>query len=141
MRALKASATGPASATPLLMLVTTRTAAALLGAPLDSVRPGVSGKTVRGTVALVEVPLPARNVVALLPGSDQKLSGEYVAIGAHSDHLGVRPKPMDHDSLRAYNTEVWRMRGRTTENPDLDPAQRLAIRVNVDSLRALAPPH
>ena len=140
MRALKASATGPASAAPLLLLVTTKAAAALLGAPLDSVRPAGLGKTVHGTVNLVEVPLPTRNVVALLPGSDRKLSGEYVAIGAHSDHIGVRPKPEDHDSLRAYNTEVWRMRGRTTENPALNPAQRLAIRVNMDSLRALAPP-
>lgn len=31
-----------------------------------------------------------RNVVAVWPGADPKLRGEYVAIGAHYDHVGVR---------------------------------------------------
>lgn len=33
---------------------------------------------------------PACNVIGLLPGSDPKLKDEYVAIGCHLDHLGVR---------------------------------------------------
>ncbi len=33
---------------------------------------------------------PACNVVGLLPGTDPKLKEEYVAIGCHLDHLGVR---------------------------------------------------
>ncbi len=31
------------------------------------------------------------NVVALLPGSDRSLAGEYVAVGAHLDHIGDWP--------------------------------------------------
>lgn len=34
------------------------------------------------------VALPTQNVMALLPGSDPRLRGEYVVIGAHFDHLG-----------------------------------------------------
>jgi hypothetical protein len=32
--------------------------------------------------------LPTQNVVAMLPGSDPVLTGEFVVIGAHVDHLG-----------------------------------------------------
>ncbi|HKN67661.1 MAG TPA: M28 family peptidase [Gemmatimonadaceae bacterium] len=32
--------------------------------------------------------LPTQNVVALLPGTDSKLRGQFVVIGAHFDHLG-----------------------------------------------------
>ena len=52
----------------------------------------------------VPAPAPARNVVAILPGSDPALRGQYVAIGAHNDHIGMQPTPVDHDSLRAWNT-------------------------------------
>ena len=31
----------------------------------------------------------ARNVVAIVPGSDERLSAEYVAYGAHIDHFGI----------------------------------------------------
>jgi aminopeptidase YwaD len=31
---------------------------------------------------------PTQNVVAILPGSDPRVSGEYIVIGAHFDHLG-----------------------------------------------------
>lgn len=33
-------------------------------------------------------PLPSRNVIALLPGSDPELAGETIVIGAHYDHEG-----------------------------------------------------
>ena len=39
-----------------------------------------------------DVPSPARNVVAILPGSDPKLKGEYVALGAHNDHIGFNDR-------------------------------------------------
>ena len=35
--------------------------------------------------------LPTENVVALLPGADATLRGEYVIVGAHFDHLGRSP--------------------------------------------------
>ena len=34
------------------------------------------------------VPLLARNVVAVIPGTDAALRGQYVVLGAHYDHLG-----------------------------------------------------
>jgi Peptidase family M28/PA domain len=40
------------------------------------------------------------NVVAVLPGSDPKLSQEYVVYTAHADHLGIG-KPINGDSI--YN--------------------------------------
>ena len=46
-------------------------------------------------------PRTARNVVAILRGSDPVLRNEYVAIGAHNDHIGIRATPADYDSLRA----------------------------------------
>ena len=53
-------------------------------------------------------PTPARNVIAVLPGSDPKLAGEYVLVGAHNDHVGVNSVVVDHDSVRAYNMVVRR---------------------------------
>jgi hypothetical protein len=44
-----------------------------------------------------------QNVVGIVRGSDPNLAGEYVALGAHYDHLGVGPPldPADPDSI--YN--------------------------------------
>ena len=45
-----------------------------------------------------------QNVVALVPGRDPALSGEYVVIGAHFDHLGRSPAnsldPEERDAIR-----------------------------------------
>lgn len=38
---------------------------------------------------LQEVPAPARNVVGLIEGSDPLLKEQYVALGAHYDHVGI----------------------------------------------------
>jgi hypothetical protein len=91
-------------------------------------------------------PVLARNVVGVIPGSDPALRGQYIAIGAHPDHVGTRPGgPLDHDSLRAFNTMVQRIvEARTGEAPGspgtgLTPAERATIRVNVDSLRRIRP--
>ncbi len=42
-----------------------------------------------------------RNVVAIVPGADAKLKNEYVAFGAHIDHLGMRSPTSSGD--RVYN--------------------------------------
>ena len=89
-------------------------------------------------------PGTARNVVAILRGSDPVLRNEYVAIGAHNDHIGIRATPADYDSLRTFNIELDR-----TGNPmwdrripaDKRAAARAAIHVNVDSLRRIRPAH
>jgi hypothetical protein len=69
-----------------------------------ALEPGVAGKPVSGRFGMEnsKLPAPARNVIAILPGTDARLRGEYVAIGAHTDHVGVG-RPVDHDSVRAAN--------------------------------------
>ncbi len=48
--------------------------------------------------------LPTQNVVAMIPGSDPALRGQYVVIGAHFDHLGRSPAhasdPEAKDAIR-----------------------------------------
>jgi hypothetical protein len=95
------------AATPLI--VVTRHAATLLLGPGPSARtPGAVGATVSGhfDIARSPMPFPARNVVAVLRGSDPRLRGEYVSLSAHNDHVGFDHSPVDHDSLRAFNRVV-----------------------------------
>jgi hypothetical protein len=138
-------AAGAATA-PVTLLVTRTAAERLLGAPLQGLTVGATGKTVRGNLQYIEAPAPTRNVVAILRGSDPRLAGEYVAIGAHSDHIGLRAAgPVDHDSLHLYNAQRWF----ASENPSGTPltaeqrsqlqARLAAIRVNLDSVRAAEP--
>lgn len=47
-------------------------------------------KRAKFTVATTGNPVTAMNVVGIIPGSDPKMSKEYVAIGAHIDHIGMR---------------------------------------------------
>lgn len=123
---------------PGLLILGTRISRALTGGDADTMRPGTVGQTVRGSVGFSERVAPARNVVAVLPGTDPALRGQYVAIGAHSDHVGVRDTPVDHDSLRAYNAALQAL-GAADPFSAVDPAKRAAIRVNVDSLRRIRP--
>ncbi len=70
----------------------------------------------------------SRNVVAVLPGRDPALRSQYVAVGAHSDHIGMRPEgPVDHDSLRARSRAVWVRRGRAAGTPELSSRQERAL--------------
>lgn len=137
--AMRAGTASSAPNTPLPMYLTRAAAEALLGRSLDGVTPGTAGRTIRGTIAPTETTLPARNVVAILPGSDAALRGQYVAVGAHNDHIGVREQAVDHDSLRAFNRQVWERRGMVAGAPALPADQRALIRVDVDSLRRLRP--
>ena len=95
---------GPGSARPTVV-VTAQAGAALFSSPLDQVTTGAAGNPVALDVRLrvAPVPFPARNVVAILRGRDARLRNEYVAIGAHNDHIGASAKPVDHDSLRIFN--------------------------------------
>jgi hypothetical protein len=82
----------------------------------------------------------ARNVVAVLRGGDPALRGQYVALGAHSDHVGIRSgRGVDHDSARAYNAAVYRFQRADQSEPRLSREERASIRVNLDSLRRLRP--
>jgi hypothetical protein len=118
----------------------TREAAARLfrGRPVDGLALGTAGGAVTASLDYVEAPSDwARNVVAIIPGSDPALKHEYVAIGAHNDHIGVTT-PVDHDSLKAFNDARNKlliangMQALTRE-------QLASIRVNMDSVRRLYP--
>jgi hypothetical protein len=124
---------------PTWIYVTRDAARALLGVSVDSAAAGQAGKTITGGIAFRDQVAPARNVVAILPGSDPALRGEYVAIGAHNDHIGFSHQPVDHDSLRAFNT-VMRPHGADDEDvPAPTAAQAARIRAMADSLHRLHP--
>ena len=118
---------------PVYIYVAAPSARLIFGAPLDSVKVGTVGKTVRGAVSFTDTPAPARNVVAILPGSDPKLKSEYVAIGAHNDHVGFNGSPVDHDSIRAFNDAVRRLENASPTH-QVTQEQMQQIRVNADSL-------
>lgn len=123
----------------LVVALSAQAAAKLFGAPVDStVAVGTTGRTITANVSFNEAKLNTRNVVAILPGSDTKLKGQHVAIGAHSDHVDFRRPPVDHDSLRTFNAEM-RKRRLAVGGRQLTPAERAEIKVNVDSLRAIRP--
>ncbi len=123
---------------PAALLVTADAVGAFFSKPLDSLKVGETGATVVHGIVLTQTPAAARNVVAILPGSDPKLKGEYVALGAHNDHIGLNPAGVDHDSLRAYDIMLHRL-GAGDPFSTVDPEKRAAIHINVDSLHRLSP--
>jgi hypothetical protein len=125
-----------AAAGPLASFISGTAAARLLGRPLDGLAPGTAGATLSGSVHYVERPTayPARNVIALLKGSDPARNGEYVVVSAHNDHVGMG-RVVDHDSLRAFN-RVMRPWGANNRVGDPTPAQWDSIRTLLDSARA-----
>jgi hypothetical protein len=133
-------------ATRLTILVPASAVPKFLGVPIENARPGTLGRILHGDVHYTVTDTPGRNVVAILPGSDPKLKSEYVAIGAHSDHIGTRSQgPLDHDSLRTFNDIAERIyEARTHEQSGfpgtgLTREERASIKVNVDSLHRLRP--
>jgi Peptidase family M28 len=131
----------------LNVVVSPEVATRLLGADPASLRAGTPGRWIHfSSIAFTRAPAPARNVIGIIPGTDPALRGEYVALGAHNDHLGIRfAGPLDHDSLRTYNIMANRIvEARTHVTPGtpgggLTPAERASIHVNVDSLRRIRP--
>jgi hypothetical protein len=113
----------------------------MLGAPAAGMNVGARGRApLSGHFGYVDRPSvsPAVNVAAVLPGSDARLRDEYVAIGAHYDHVGVLPAPIDHDSVRAFNAIV-RPRGADDPPRDATADEARQVRVILDSLRRLRP--
>ncbi|HXB24672.1 MAG TPA: M28 family peptidase [Gemmatimonadaceae bacterium] len=126
---------------PLSFQIGAATALALFGDPVERLTVGTVARGVLGGRIRYLAPetIQARNVVAILPGSDPARRGEYVAMGAHNDHVGIGAFGIDHDSVRAYNILLARQHldGPAAGNPG---AQSPTIVVNVDSLRRLRPP-
>jgi len=144
-----AMAAEPGAATvPPQLFVTRAVAERMLGGRLDAATAGTAGRPVAATLRFAEAPAPARNVVAVLPGADAAVRGQYVALGAHNDHVGYARRAVDHDSLKAANTlrRAAYVALDTAGAEALDAAaerqvaeRARAARVNVDSLRRLRP--
>ena len=122
-------------------LLTNAAAAKLLGASIEGMKPGTIGKKVSASMKYGEIPTvaPARNVVAILRGSDPVLRNQYVAIGAHNDHVGTRAQPLDHDSVKVFNTILRRQGAEEPPRPGT-PEDWARIRTMIDSIRALRAP-
>jgi hypothetical protein len=130
-----------------VILLNTMTVKQLFGKTVDALRPGSVGKQMAVEYTFVA---SARNVIAILPGSDPVLRHEYVALGAHNDHLGVGGPSTyidDHDSLRVFN-HFASIRGAETsfqkylggDSPKTTPAQRDSITTELAKLRRINPP-
>ncbi len=134
----------PSNAPPMapkpLVLVNAAAAAKMFDGNLDSLAAGTAGKpaTLDLKVTIAPVAFPARNVVAILPGSDPKLAGEYVAIGGHNDHIGFNNRPVDHDSIRIYN-HIVRPGGAEDGGKQATPEEQVKINAMLADWRTRHP--
>jgi hypothetical protein len=135
--ALKVDASA-ADKRPPYFYVTDAMASALIGAPLASATTGMAGQQVSARLLDNTGVAPGRNVLAILRGSDPKLRGQYVVIGAHDDHVGFNFTPVDHDSVKAVMMHAA-PQGADSPDPKPTPEQWAAIRTTIDSLRKLHP--
>jgi len=126
---------------PPVLIITPEAAQTLFSSPMEGLSPGAAGKAVQGKVTARRAPTAylARNVIAIIPGSDPKLRAEYVSLTAHNDHVGFGHDPVDHDSIRAFN-RVVRPLGADSPVRDATPQETSRIRIILDSLRAIHKP-
>lgn len=126
---------------PLPTFRVTKNAAALLFArsSIEGLKAGEAGGTVNASLDFVELPSDfARNVVAIIPGSDPVLKHQYVAIGAHNDHVGFTNRPVDKDSLKAFNDQRIRwMIANDMKQATIEVTSKFVV--NMDSIRKLYP--
>lgn len=106
----------------LLAPVSPALGAALLGASGPGVSRALPGVTVTLRTSGKERAFVSRNVVGVLEGSDPKLAGEAVVLGAHLDHLGivdgqVHPGADDNASGVAALLEIARAFAASRERP------------------------
>jgi hypothetical protein len=107
-----------------------------MGQALEGLTPGTAGSGISGSIGFTDGPpeATARNVVAILRGSDPALRNEYVAVGAHNDHIGMGD-PVEHDSMRAY-LAIMQPAGADDQPKQPDAEQAAKIQKSLDSLRA-----
>ena len=106
----------------LLARVSPAVGAALLGGPVSGTPRALPGVTVTLRTSGKERTLVARNVAGVLAGSDPKLAGEAVVLGAHLDHLGIvdgaiHPGADDNASGVAALLEIARAFAASRERP------------------------
>jgi len=118
---------------------TNRAAEVIFGAPLDGLTKGATGKPISSNVKFTDdgSKIVGRNVVAILEGTDPKLKGQFVAIGAHNDHIGFRAgRPVDHDSVKAF-MQIVRPMGADNKPTQPTPDQVAMVHMLTDSLHKL----
>ncbi len=108
--------------------------------PLAELALGDAGTkaSVNAIITTAPIPYPARNVIALLPGSDAKLKTQYVAVGAHNDHVGMSPKAFDHDSMRIM-THIVRPGGAEDGGKRATAEQQTQINAELTEFRKTHP--
>ncbi len=113
---------------PSFLYVAPRVASALIGTDIDKAKVGATGATVTSTPRFAEAPIkyPARNVVAMVRGSDPVVRNEYVAIGGHNDHIGQNARPVAHDSIYVVN-HLFRTEGADDPPPRLTAEQQAEV--------------
>ena len=122
------------------LYVTNAMGEAMMGGSLASMAPGTMGRMIGGGMGFDTTRVFPRNVIGIIPGSDPVLKGQYVAIGAHNDHVGMTAAHMDHDSLKAFNI-VARPQGADSAFPREMTASRIAqFNRILDSLRRVNRP-
>src|SRR5262249_26544089 len=126
------------NSSPSWFYITQRVATQIVGTPLSQAHTGPVTRSFAGQLKIKEEPRPSRNVLAMIPGSDPSLKGTYVAMGAHSDHVGTATSPQDHDSVRAYNT-VIRPKGADDASREPTAYEARRIQEELAKLRKLHP--
>ncbi len=123
-----------------ILLVSGAAAAKMFASPLDQLHVGDAGATAALHLRwdIRPMPYPSRNVVAVIPGSDPQLRGEYVALGAHNDHIGFSHQPVAADSIRIWN-RVVRPEGADDAANQATPAQQARVDSMLAAYRAAHP--
>jgi len=121
---------------PAYVYITKAMAEAALGGPLAERTAGASGTPFRGEIRFTNTPspVPARNVVAILRGSDPALRNSYVAVGAHNDHVGTAPESVAFDSMYVLN-RLFRPQGADDEGAPLSAEQQAQVNAVLAQVR------
>jgi len=124
-------------ALPTYIYITRAMADAIMGAPLSGKKAGDAGAPVTGEIRFRNTmsEIPARNVVAILRGSDPMLRNSYVAIGAHNDHIGTEQTAEPNDSMYVLN-HLFRKQGADDPGEPLTAAQQKQVNDALVAIRA-----
>jgi hypothetical protein len=116
-------------------------AARIFGRPLNQLTAGATGAPVSAswTNQFTLSKYASRNVIAILPGSDPARATEYVLLSAHNDHVAMLPRPVDHDSVRAYD-RIMRPQGANDRPGPPTAAQQHQIDSLIAYARSIRPP-
>jgi hypothetical protein len=139
--AMESAVATPAAGAVGTGAITPDAAARLFGKSLEQISVGTVGQPVTASWSYEwhMSKTPARNVIAIMPGSDPARAGEYVLISAHNDHNGVNAVAVEHDSLRAVNI-VTRPQGSNDPACHPNAVQQRRIDALIARARSIRPP-